>query len=66
MIISLSYKRGKEAEATKRLKEEIKNRAREQANANQKVDLIHNLSNNAVNERLQDLASQQRNNMRKS
>ena len=66
MIISLSYKRGKDAESIKRLKEEIKKIQKEQEYANKKIDFINSLDSHAINSRLQDLAIKQRDNMRKS
>lgn len=60
----VSYKRGKQSEKIKQLKEEIKRRAQEQRVANEKVDFVRNLNKSDIDERLRKLAKdKQRNNL---
>lgn len=60
----VSYKRGKQSEKIKQLKEEIKRRAQEQRAANEKVDFVRSLNKSDIDERLRKLAKdQQRNNL---
>lgn len=56
IIIALSFKRGRDAEQIRRLKEEIKQRAQEQAYAQSKVDFVRSLNNNDINDRLRQIA----------
>lgn len=64
VLNAVSYKRGKQSEKIKQLKEEIKRRAQEQRAANEKVDFVRNLNKSDIDERLRKLAKdQQRNNL---
>lgn len=64
LLNAMSYKRGKDAEHIRQLKEEIDNRAKEQAYANSKIDFVRNLDGDSVSGRLSELAqSNKRNNL---
>lgn len=58
LVLSIvSYKRGRNAEKIKQLKEEIKRRAEEQRYANEKIDYVRNLNKSDVDAKLQQLAN---------
>ena len=57
LIIYFAKREGSNAEKIKRLKEEIKQRAREQAYAQSKIDMVRNLSSNDINDRLRKIAN---------
>jgi hypothetical protein len=59
IIISISYKYGKEKEHIKELKNEISKLAEEQRYANEQVDNIRNMSDSDVRNRLHKLANMQ-------
>lgn len=57
IISVLSFKNGKKSEQIRRLKEEIKQRAQEQAYAQSKVDFVRSLDGNDVDDRLRQIAN---------
>jgi septation ring formation regulator EzrA len=63
LVNVLCYRRGKDAQRIKQLKDEIRNRAKEQEYANEKVDIIRNLSDNDVRNRLHRIANEKHRNM---
>ena len=60
LLLYLSCKHGQNMAKLERLKEEIKQRAEEQAYAQSKVDMVRNLSSDDVNDRLRKIASKKR------
>ena len=63
ILMAVAYKRGKETERLRQIKEEIARRAKEQKYANEKMDFVRGLNKSDVNNRLHYVANQQRNSM---
>ncbi len=61
ILTTIAYKRGKEAERLRQIKEEIARRAQEQKYANEKVDTIRNMSDADVRNKLHLIANSMKN-----
>lgn len=61
ILTAIAYKRGKEAERLRQIKEEIARRAQEQKYANEKMDFVRSLSKSDVNNKLHLIANSMKN-----